>query len=98
MRFLYYLLKNSKERTQILKEGPYFWGIPGLFMRPWFPDLNPASTPITTTLVWVRLLNLPLPLGEEEVMETIGNLLGRYPLYDKRSQDNRIFTYARLCA
>lgn len=47
--------------------------------------------------VWVRLPNLPLPFWHHQVLEDIGNLLGRFIKSDSERKEQGLFTYARIC-
>lgn len=50
----------EREKEYILNKGPWFWGNAGLFIAPWFPDLDANTMVVSKMPVWVRLHNLPL--------------------------------------
>lgn len=59
-------------------EGPWFWGRAGLFVTSWFPGFDANTMVVTKILVWVRLHNLPLSFWHHQVLENIGNSIGRF--------------------
>lgn len=89
--------QTPEERDIIIREGPWFWGSTGLFITPWFPDFDPNTMTVSRLPVWARLHNLPLHFWNEQVLESIGNSLGRYIKTDMERLENRIFTFARIC-
>jgi len=90
-------LTSKEVRDSIISSGPWFWGTSGLFMTPWFPDFDPNKMTVTKMPVWVRLYNLPLHFWNEQVLEGIGNSLGKYIKTDLERIDERIYTFARIC-
>lgn len=89
---------ESKEDYQrIIEQGPWFWGRAGLFLTPWFPEFDANSMVVTKMPVWVRLPNLPLPFWHHQVLEDIGNLLGKFIKSDSDLNEQGLFTYARIC-
>jgi len=89
--------ESQEEYQKILKQGPWFWGRAGLFITPWFPDFDADNMVVTKMPVWVRLPNLPLPYWHPEVLEDIGNRLGKYITCDEERREQGLFTYARIC-
>lgn len=54
------ILYNLSEQTKILPVGT-FYTKPSLFkVQRWLPGYNTRSSKLTTSLVWIRMLNLPL--------------------------------------
>ena len=69
-------------------------GLRGLFLAPWTLGFNP-QVDITTTLVWVRLPNLPLHLWGKSTLVDIGNKLGHY--LDSADPKGGQFRCYRIC-
>ena len=47
--------------------------------------------------VWVRLYNLPLLFWNDQVLESIGNSIGRYVKTNMERIEVRIYTFSRIC-
>ena len=72
------VLAFNEDYQKALTGGPWFWGLAGLFLTPWFPDFDPSTAVITKLPIWVRLPNLPAHLWHFAVFQGIGNTLGRF--------------------
>lgn len=88
---------SREVRDTIISAGPWFWGTSGLFMTPWFPYFDPNKMTVSEVPIWVRLYNLPLHFWSEQVLEGIGNNIGKYIKTDLERIDERIYTFARIC-
>lgn len=66
----------EEDYQKALTTGPWFCDSAGLFLTPWFPDFDPATSIITKLPIWVRLPNLPAHLWHFAVFQGIGNSLG----------------------
>lgn len=88
----------EEDYQKSLTAGPWFWGSAGLFLTPWFPDFDPATTVITKLPIWVRLPNLPAHLWHFVVFQGIGNALGRLLDTDISREEKGIYTFERICA
>lgn len=91
------LFGNIKHYEKALEEGPWFMGTAGLFLTPWFPDFDPATTVITKTPVWIRLPNLPAHLWNTRVFRAIGDTLGSFIHGDSWQVSKGLYSYARVC-
>jgi len=89
--------ESQEDYQKILVQGPWFWGRAGLFITPWFPEFDADTMVVTKMPVWVRLPNLPLPFWHHEVLEDIGNRLGKFIISDEERREQGLFTYARIC-
>jgi len=89
--------ESQEDYQKILMQGPWFWGRAGLFITPWFPEFDADNMVVTKMPVWVRLPNLPLPFWHHEVLEDIGNRLGKFIISDEERREQGLFTYARIC-
>ena len=47
--------------------------------------------------VWVRLYNLPLHFWNEDVLGSIGDIIGSYIKTDTQRMEERVFTFACIC-
>ena len=69
-------------------------GSQGIYLNKWTPDFDPTQVVPSTVLVWVRLPHLLLHCWNSEILETIGNKLGKY-IDKEKSKDQ--YSCARLC-
>ena len=51
---------NEEDRTKIFENGPYFFNLVGLFLRPWKERFDPNKENLTIAPVWIRMYSLPL--------------------------------------
>jgi hypothetical protein len=87
---------TEAECKHILEQGPWFWGRSGLSMQRWFPEFNPLTMTAMTTLVWVRLPNIPLHFYSASFLPTLGNALGRFIKIDTDRIKKGFITFARI--
>ncbi len=64
--------------------------------KPWHKDFNPLTKSLNTFPVWVRLLNLPLHLWVDSILEEVGSSLGAFCYIDKASSNVFHTTYAHI--
>ncbi|XP_028805247.1 uncharacterized protein LOC114760151 [Neltuma alba] len=57
--------------------GPWMISDSYLTVRQWKPNFDPLSEAIEEVLVWVRFPDLPLEYYEEDILEAMGNEIGR---------------------
>jgi len=88
---------NQKYFDYVINEGPWFWGRVGLFVTLWFPGFDANSMVVTKWSIWVRLHNLPLLFWQHEVLEVIGNSLGRFLKMDREKMDKGMFNFSHIC-
>lgn len=50
--------------------------------KPWHKDFDPVIESFNKILVWVRLLNLPLHLWLDSILESIGDAIGDFQTVD----------------
>ena len=94
--FVVYFQKPEDYRL-VNKNGPWFWGRAGCFITPWKSDFDLLQAPVSITLVWVRLLNLPMHFSCYEALKEIGNTLGKLVAIDGDCLLKGMITYARMC-
>jgi hypothetical protein len=88
---------NHEEYQKIREEGPWFWGREGLFNTPWHPYFDPNKMSVTTTPVWVRLINFLLHFWSHQIMIDIGNKMGKHLKIDLERARTGLTTYACIC-
>lgn len=62
----------------MLRNDPWFIGEQFLSIRLWEPNFKPSMTNVSCITVWIRLNELPIEYYEVEVLEQIGNTIGKY--------------------
>lgn len=95
--FLLYNLTQKRIWSMLLMRDDGFGGSVGIFITPWFPCFDANSMVVSKMSVWVRLYNLPLPFWHHQVLEGIGNILGRYIKTNLERPNKGIFTFSRIC-
>lgn len=77
--------------------GP--WIIAGqiLVVQQWKPDFNPYSNKITTMVVWVKIIGLPLRYFKDFTMRKIGRTLGTVVKIYKLTLGQSRGNFGRLC-
>ncbi|CAI0548986.1 unnamed protein product [Linum tenue] len=75
----FYLVRftSGNDFERALTGGPWMIGDHYLTMHLWDKDFDPYSTQISTTLVWARLLDLPIYYFHKEVVMRIGRRIGK---------------------
>ena len=48
------------EREEVIYNGPWFSSYVRLFTHPWHQTFDPYTKIISTIIIWVNILNLPL--------------------------------------
>lgn len=68
---------SREDYFRVLEGGP--WIILGhyLTVSKWKPNFRPSMQTVQSSLVWIRFLELPLELFDEEILYATGNTLGR---------------------
>ena len=61
-----------------MENGPYFYNLVGLFLRPWKERFNPDKENLTISPVWIRMYSLPTEYWKEEILMDIRNMLGNF--------------------
>ncbi|XP_023883249.1 uncharacterized protein LOC136069532 [Quercus suber] len=87
----------KEDMDSVLEKGPWFIGGQFLLIRPWEPFFKPAVANVSSIAVWVRLHALPLELYETEVLEQIGDAIGKVLRIDAQTAMKARGKYARLC-
>lgn len=69
---------NIEDTNTICEVGLWIWCSASLFMQPWTPTFDPVMTSISTTPIWVTLLNIPLHFWNLTSLSTIGYALRKF--------------------
>lgn len=67
-----------------------------LMAKPWYLAFNPTKESFDKIPLWVRLLNLPLHLWQDLVLEAVGEGLGDFLMVDLVSSNVFRTTYAHI--
>jgi hypothetical protein len=81
----------------MLGQRPWFRERSGLFMQRWFPKFNLMTIYSITTLVCVRLPNLPLHFYTPYFLLTLGNVLCKFIKIDIDQIPKGFVTFACIC-
>ncbi|QHO39435.1 RNA-directed DNA polymerase [Arachis hypogaea] len=74
----YFLAKfdTLEERERILLGGPWMGNGRYLAVKPWSPSFRTSECSFGSTMVWVRILGLPIMYYHEKVMNKIASAIG----------------------
>ena len=95
--FFIVYFENPADYKQVIENGPWFWGRERSFITPWKSNFDLAHASVTITLVWDKLLNLPIHFCSIEVLKEIGNTLGRFVVVVGDCLQTRMATYICHC-
>ena len=88
---------NIEYRDRVLMGGPYFFYYVGLFLMLWNERFNLDTEDLSIAPVWIKLYSLPCEYWEVEILEAIGNSLGKFVKASDHTKIQRYTTYARIC-
>ena len=94
--FFIVYFKAPTNHKKVIENGPWFWGRDGCFITPWTANFDPVHALVTITLVWVRLLNLPIHFWSIEALNEIGNALGKFVAVDDDCLQKGMATYVHI--
>ncbi|CAI0411260.1 unnamed protein product [Linum tenue] len=77
--------------------GPWLVGDNYLTVHPWSEDFNPYEHEISSTLVWARLLDLPIHYFHQVAVMKIGSRIGKPIRVDQATSTGSRSDYARVC-
>lgn len=68
---------SQKDYLKVLEGGP--WMVLGSYLTisKWRPNFTPNDHIGSTTLVWIRIPNIPIEMSKEPILMRMGNKLGR---------------------
>lgn len=88
---------SSDDLNHALTEGPWLIYDHYLIVRKWCPNFHPESESIKNVAVWISFSGLPIEYYDSQVLEFIGNRIGRTLKVDKNTLAQARGKYARLC-
>lgn len=88
---------SAEDYNRVLEGEP--WIILGhyLTVTKWKPNFRPSLAKITSTLVWLRLPEVPLEYFTKKTLNRIGNAFGRLVKVDNTATAATIGKYVRIC-
>ncbi|XP_030941485.1 uncharacterized protein LOC115966379 [Quercus lobata] len=67
----------KEDHDMVLRRCPWFIEDHFLSIRPWEPNFKPSTASVSTIAVWIRLNELPIEYYEVEVLQQLGNSIGK---------------------
>ncbi|KAA3483856.1 Zinc finger, CCHC-type [Gossypium australe] len=95
----FYVVKfaQREDYSTVVTGGPWIVHDSYLMVRPWRAGFRPEEDTINTTLVWIRILGLPLEMFDEDALKVIGSAVGRPVKIDNHSAQTSRGKFARVC-
>nr|POF19788.1 hypothetical protein CFP56_24785 [Quercus suber] len=95
----FFLIKFSmqEDHTKVLKEGPWFVEGHYLSIRSWEPNFRPSSANLSSVVVWICLLELPIEYYDHSVLKEIGEAIGPILRIGTHTAAESKGCFARLC-
>ncbi|CAL1370145.1 unnamed protein product [Linum trigynum] len=95
----YFLVRFTSgiDYERALTGGPWLVGDNYLTVHPWTKDFNPYEHEISSTLVWARLLELPIHYFHPVAVMRIGERIGKPMRVDHATLSGARSDYARVC-
>ncbi|XP_028759506.1 uncharacterized protein LOC114718372 [Neltuma alba] len=88
--------KLEEDYHRARREGPWLIADHYLTVREWKVNFNPMTEVLEDVLVWVYLSDLPLKCYEEEVLQIIGDQIGKTVKVDTTTSFESRGKFARL--
>ncbi|CAL1392335.1 unnamed protein product [Linum trigynum] len=88
---------SQLDHDRALYGGPWTIDDHYIAAEQWRLDFDPDFDTITKASVWVRLLRLPLAYFDEEILQGIGDRIGRVEKIDYNTANGSRGNYARIC-
>ncbi|XP_019251424.1 PREDICTED: uncharacterized protein LOC109230374 [Nicotiana attenuata] len=94
-----FLIKYQKEEsmTKSLHEGPWFVLGHFLSVRRYEPKFLVSSSKLTYTTIWSRLPELPTEFYDTQILQQVGNKLGKLLKIDTCTSSTLRGKYGRIC-
>lgn len=88
---------SQQDYLKVLEGGP--WMVLGSYLTisKWRSNFTPNDHIGSSTLVWIRIPNIPIEMFKEHILMRMGNKLGRAVRVDTTSVDVIRGNYARIC-
>ena len=95
--FFLMLFSCKEDHDMVLRRGPWFIGDHFLSIRPREPNFKPSTASVSTIAVWIQLNELPIEYYEVEVLQQLGNSIGKVLRIDTHTTVETRGRFARLC-
>ncbi|XP_058732785.1 uncharacterized protein LOC131604357 [Vicia villosa] len=94
----YFLMKfkSSKEKEEILMNGPYMIKNMPMILRDWKPNFSMKKDMLRTIPLWMKLPQLPLEYWGANSLKKIGSAIGRPVVTDECTAHKLRVSYARI--
>ncbi|XP_061364096.1 uncharacterized protein LOC133307585 [Gastrolobium bilobum] len=89
--------KKKKDLDFVKTAGPWIIMDHYLAIRSWEPDFQPLQASIDRIVAWIRLPGFPTEYVNSELVETVGNWLGKYIKVDTATTLLARGQFARIC-
>ncbi|CAI0425549.1 unnamed protein product [Linum tenue] len=80
-----------------LTGGPWMMGDNYLTVHMWDKHFRPYNHEISSTLVWARLLHIPIHFFHRDAVMKIGSRIGKLLRMDQATTTGARLDYARVC-
>ncbi|CAL1370307.1 unnamed protein product [Linum trigynum] len=96
----YFLVRftSGMDYERAITGGPWLVGDKYLTVHQWTPEFNPYEHAISSTLVWARLLEIPIHYFHPVAVMRIGGRIGKPIHVDHATSMGARSDYARVCA
>lgn len=95
--FYSYKCSSGEEKSKILVGGPWFLMGHLVWVQPWCPGFQPSTSQIKQFPVWIQLPELPMEFFRRELLQKIGDGVGKTLKVDSHSVDGGRRRYAAVC-
>ncbi|KAE9452098.1 hypothetical protein C3L33_16004, partial [Rhododendron williamsianum] len=95
--FLLVRFHSPCDMAKVLNEGPWFIGPHYIAIRKWEPEFDTGKAKTSTSVVWVRLPDLPIEFYDKAILCKLGAEIGKLLKIDFRTEKNEKVRFARLC-
>lgn len=88
---------SQQDYLKVLEEGP--WMVMGSYLAisKWRPNFTPNDPISSTTLIWVRVPDIPIEMFKEKILMRMGNKIGRAVKVDITLVAVVRGNFARIC-
>lgn len=95
----FFLLKFQKEENMIhaLHDGPWFILNHFLYVRRWEPKFLASEAHLTYSAIWIQLPELPTEFYDIEILQKLGNKVGKLIKIDACTSAATRGPYAHIC-
>ncbi|CAL1359605.1 unnamed protein product [Linum trigynum] len=88
---------SGLDYDRAVTNGPWMIGQNYLSVHMWDSDFDPYNHEVSSTLIWARLLEIPIQYFHEDVVMRIGRRIGRPIRIDEATRTAARSDYARVC-